>query len=184
MTKMFIGGSRRVSRLNGQVRERLDDMMGKGYSIIVGDANGADRALQEYLHGKNYRDVEVFCSEGFCRNNVGSWRQQDIPTGRSRRDAQFYSAKDRAMAKEATCGFMLWDGKSVGTLINLYRLLSLGKNAAVYSVPDGSMTEFRNHIEWEEFLQSRDIGLQQKVDGRRKLEPSTEFTQTQMPFME
>ena len=88
------------------------------------------------------------------------------------------------MAKDATFGLMMWDGKSVGTLLNLYRLLSLGKVAAVYSVPEKSMMEFRNRIEWDEFLQTRDIGLQKKVDGRRRLEPSPEYSQTQMSFME
>ena len=184
MTKIFIGGSRRTSRLDKHVRERLDDVMDNGYSIIVGDANGADKALQEYLHSKHYQDVEVFCSGGICRNNIGGWPQRDIPAGSPRRDAQFYSAKDRAMAKEATSGLMMWDGKSVGTLLNLYRLLSLGKVAAVYSVPEKSMMEIRNRIEWDKFLQTRDIGLQKKMDGRRRLEPSSEYSQTQMSFMD
>ena len=159
-------------------------MMDKRHSIIVGDANGADKALQEYLHSKHYSDVEVYCSEGICRNNIGGWPRREIPARTSRRNAQFYSAKDRAMAKEATSGLMMWDGKSVGTLLNLYRLLSLGKMAAVYSVPEKSMTELHNRIEWEKFLQTRDIGLQKKVDGRRRLEPSPEYSQTQMPFMD
>ena len=184
MTVIFIGGSRRVSRLNKHIRERLDDMMGKGCSIIIGDANGADKALQQYLHSKHYRNVEVFCSGGICRNNIGAWPQRDIPAGTLRRDAQFYSAKDRAMAKEASSGLMIWDGRSVGALLNLYRLLSLGKVAEVYSVPEKSMMEFKNLFEWDNFLQTRDIGLRKKVDGRRRLEPSPEYSQTQMSFMD
>lgn len=184
MTKTFIGGSRHASRLNGHIREKLDDIMDKRHSIIVGDANGADKALQEYLHSKNYSDVEVFCSEGVCRNNVGGWPRRDIAAGRPRRDAQFYSAKDRAMAEEANSGLMIWDGRSIGTLLNLYRLLRLDKRAAVYSVPDKIMVELRNSTDWEQFLQSLDVELQRKVDGRKRLEPSRECAQTQMPFMD
>ena len=88
------------------------------------------------------------------------------------------------MAREASSGLMIWDGKSVGTLLNLYRLLRLNKRAVVYSVPERSMVEFSDLSEWEEFLGSRDIGLQEKVDGRRRLESDPEYTQVQMPFMD
>ena len=184
MNKVFIGGSRRTTQLNRQIREKLDDLMDEGFSILVGDANGADKALQRYLHHRHYRDVEVFFSEGVCRNNVGDWPRRSVPAGTQKRDAQFYSAKDRAMAREASSGLMIWDGKSVGTLLNLYRLLRLNKKAVFYSVPETSMVEFSDLSEWEEFLGSRDIGLQKKVDGRRRLESSPEYTQVQMPFMD
>ena len=57
MTKVFIGGSRRVSRFNAQIRERLDNIMEKGFPIVMGDANGADKAVQQYLHSKHYQNV-------------------------------------------------------------------------------------------------------------------------------
>ena len=49
--------------------------------------------------------------------------------------AEFYSMKDRVMAEEATIGLMMWDGQSVGTLMNVVRLLRLNKKAVVYVVP-------------------------------------------------
>ena len=58
--KVFIGGSRRVSRLDAPVRVRLDKIVEKGLPVIIGDANGADKAVQQYLFSKHYDKVEVF----------------------------------------------------------------------------------------------------------------------------
>ena len=184
MTKVFIGGSRRASRLNTQVRKRIDNIIGKGFSILIGDANGADKAIQEYLHSKHYQNVEVFCSGEICRNNVGNWQTHNIPAGTRNRDAQFYSAKDRIMAQEATIGLMMWDGKSVGTLLNLFRLLSLKKKAVIYTVPEKQFLEFRSRVEWENFLESRDVGLRCKIEQRTKLETTRESRQSQTSFLD
>ena len=55
MTKVFIAGSRRLSRLNAEVKRRIDTMIEKDFTILVGDANGADKAVQRYLAEKGYR---------------------------------------------------------------------------------------------------------------------------------
>jgi hypothetical protein len=44
--------------------------------------------------------------------------------GRSK-DFAYYAAKDLAMAQDAKCGVMLWDGRSKGTLNNIQNLLRL-----------------------------------------------------------
>lgn len=170
MTKVFIGGSRRASRLNAHVHERLDNIMARGFPIIIGDANGADKAVQQYLHSKHYRNVEVFCSGENCRNNIGNWQTRHIPVEADKRSAQFYSAKDRIMAQEATVGLMMWDGKSVGTLLNLFRLLNLNKKAVIYTVQEKMFREFRRPIEWKNFLETQDSGLQRKIEQRTRLE--------------
>jgi hypothetical protein len=118
----------------------------------VGDANGADKAAQAYLHGKGYPHVEVFCAEGACRNNVGGWAVRNIPAQTRERNAEFYSAKDRVMAEEADFGLMLWDGKSVGTLMNVFRLLELQKKAVVYIVSQQRFVDFKSAGEWERFI--------------------------------
>ena len=67
-----------------------------------------------------------------CRNNVGSWPTKRIShVGRSK-DFAYYAAKDLAMAQDAKCGVMLWDGRSKGTLNNIQNLLRLGKKTLVY----------------------------------------------------
>jgi hypothetical protein len=184
MTKVFIGGSRHASRLNAQIRRRLDIIIEKELPIIIGDANGADKAVQEYLHGKHYQNVEVFCSDGICRNNVGNWQTRNIAAGMRTRDAQFYSVKDRAMAIEATVGLMVWDGKSLGTLLNLFRLLRLNKKAVIYNLPDRKFQEFRSLHEWATFLAGRDIELRRRVEQRTMLEVGSTTGSLQTSFLD
>lgn len=182
MTKVFIGGSRHASRLSADVKRRLDNIIDKGFPIVVGDAPGADKAVQVYLHSKNYGNVEVFCSEGACRNNVGGWRMRSVPAHTRTRDAQFYSAKDRAMADEATIGLMVWDGKSLGTLLNVFRLLRLGKKVVVYAVPDRRFLELRTLAQWNEFVAHGSDDLRRKLEERTKLEPvAASPLQTSLP---
>ena len=56
---VFVAGSRQISRLPSEVRSRLDTMIEKGFQILVGDANGADKAVQQYLADKSYPNVIV-----------------------------------------------------------------------------------------------------------------------------
>lgn len=148
MTKVFIGGSRKVGRLNADVRSRVDTIIEKRLPVIVGDANGVDKAVQAYLETKGYDLVEVFCTEGKCRNNVGHWPVRPISAGGQRRGFGFFAAKDRAMAEEATVGLMIWDGKSVGTLMNMMRLLREKKKVVVYVAPKAGF----EHLEGENDL--------------------------------
>ena len=64
MRNVLIAGSRRLSRLNADVKLRIDTMIEKGFTILVGDANGADKAVQRYLAERGYRNVIVHCMVG------------------------------------------------------------------------------------------------------------------------
>jgi hypothetical protein len=132
--KIFIGGSRAVSKLNAVIRARLDDFIKRGCTILIGDANGADRAVQTYFANKEYPHVIVFCMEE-CRNNVGAWPTRSIEPSAGSKGFSYYAAKDFAMAEEAQCGMMLWDAKSKGTLQNMMNLIAAGKRALVYFAP-------------------------------------------------
>ena len=170
MTKVFIGGSRRVSRLNEQIRRRLDRIVEKRLPVLLGDANGADKAVQQYLHGRAYENVEVFCSGNSCRNNVGRWTLREVPVDARSRNFDFYAAKDRIMAREATVGFMVWDGKSIGTLLNVLRLVNLRKSAVVYDVSAERSWEIKNHGQWEDFISHCEAEIRNEVERRAALE--------------
>jgi hypothetical protein len=135
MHSVFVAGSRALSKLNEQVRERLDNIVKQNFTVLVGDANGADKAVQRYLAERGYQNVVVYCME-VCRNNVGNWPTR-AHTGESsaRHDRQYYGIKDLAMAKAATWGFMIWDGTSKGTLTNVINLVSAEKKVLLYSDP-------------------------------------------------
>lgn len=160
MTKVFIGGSRRVTRLDERVKGRLDEIIRKQLPVVIGDASGADRAVQDYFHQCAYEQVEVFCTEGRCRNNAGNWKIRSVPAPAGRKhDFEYYAAKDRLMADEGSIGFMLWDGKSRGTLANVLRLMEQGKKVVVYLAPSKQFTTLRNMNDWEEFSRSSYSGL-------------------------
>ena len=141
---VFIGGSRAVSRLNTVIRARLDDLVKRGCTIFIGDANGADKAVQTYLAKKQYGNVVVFCMED-CRNNIGSWPTRKIEPPNGRKDFSYYAAKDVVMSQEAHCGVMLWDAKSKGTLQNMLNLIGAGKRTLVYFAPSKDFHVLANH---------------------------------------
>ena len=68
MEAVFLGGSRRIGRLNDSIRSRLDELIERRLWMFVGDANGADRALQQYLANRGYDRVIVYAVSGMLRN--------------------------------------------------------------------------------------------------------------------
>ena len=71
MDSVFVAGSRALSKLNVPVKERLDNIIAKQLTVLVGDANGADKAVQRHLAERHYEHVFVYCTE-VCRNNLGN----------------------------------------------------------------------------------------------------------------
>ena len=122
--------------------------------MVVGDANGVDKAVQRHLANRNYANIIVFCMAGICRNNVGKWPTREVRAPHSRRrDAAFFGMKDRAMGAEADYGLMLWDGKSRGTLANIKDLVDRQKPVVVYFAPNKSFLTLRRYEELGELLE-------------------------------
>jgi hypothetical protein len=150
--KVFIGGSRAVSKLNSALRDKLDEIIvSHGHTVLIGDANGADKAVQQYFAERQYPHVTVFCM-GSPRNNVGGWPVRVIEPPAQRSGFAYYAAKDAVMAKEAKCGMMLWDGKSKGTLNNVLNLLGAGKKALVYFSPTKEFYVLANETDLQGLL--------------------------------
>jgi adenine-specific DNA-methyltransferase len=154
--------------------------MQNGDRILIGDANGADKAVQRYLHAHGYEQVEVFCVEGSCRNNLGNWPVRSVVPSHRRKDFAYYAAKDQAMAEKAAWGLMLWDGESLGTLANVFRLRAQAKHVLVF---EGSSKRFRvvkSQADWQRLLSQcpSDVRqrLQKQVSGRRsKTQPASQL---------
>lgn len=164
MAKVFIGGSRKISRLSADVQRRLDTIITKHLPVIVGDANGADKAVQQYLHSHRYERVEVFCAGGHCRNNVGQWPVRAVSTGAIRRGFGFYATKDRVMADEASVGLMIWDGASVGTLMNMLRLLRQQKKVAVYVAPTKAFQDLHGESDLDDLVLHHAPELRERLE--------------------
>ena len=136
MTKVFIGGSRKISKLDKAIKDRIDNIIQNEYTVLIGDTNGADKSVQHYLFDKKYKNVLVFCMGDKCRNNIGSWQTKSIEVSRSKKDFSYYSIKDLEMAKAADYGFMIWDAQSNGTLNNIVNLLQENKKTLLYFSPN------------------------------------------------
>jgi hypothetical protein len=164
-TKVFIAGSRRLSRLNKDVKRRIDNIVDKGLTVVVGDANGVDKAVQQYLDSRRYNRVTVFCMEGGCRNNVGNWPIRTITAAEpSKRDFAYYSTKDRSMVREADYGLMLWDGRSRGTLRSILDLVRHGKPVIVYIAPAKAFCTLRQSADVAEMLSHVDPAALEGID--------------------
>lgn len=109
--------------------------MNRQLVVLIGDANGADKAMQSHFAAHAYARVVVYAIGGHLRNNMGSWPVEFVLAPQRAKGFELYSAKDRRMAEDASAGLMLWDGKSRGTLENIQNLVAHGKPVALYYSP-------------------------------------------------
>ena len=156
--RVFIGGSRGIFYLGTIVKQQINKFLFKNYTILVGDANGGDKAVQKYLLEKNYKNVIVFCTGDKCRNNLGNWKVRHVsPNGIKTRNFFYYAQKDKKMAEEADFGFMLWNGKSRGTFNNMLNLLRLKKYVIVYLSLDNKIYPINSFETLQKWIKSHKI---------------------------
>jgi hypothetical protein len=160
---VFVAGSRQISQLPAEVTSRLDTMIEKGFQILVGDANGADKAVQRYLADKSYPNVLVHCMKDHCRNNVGNWPTREVAAPRGVRGFDYYSLKDRTMAETAEYGLMLWDGKSKGTVNNVVSLSRDHKPVVVYVAPTKQFRTIRTSDDLRDLLAQGDSDSVERI---------------------
>lgn len=175
MSSVFIGGSRKVSRLNNLIRDRLENVIKKDLDVLIGDANGSDKAIQKFFHSKTYKNVTVYCSGEECRNNVGDWEEVHVKVERKKKDRVFYGMKDIRMAEDCDYGLMLWDGESSGTMSNLVNVLNRGRTCLLYISPGKKFVSLKNFESLRPILESlnptvlneldRKIELRDRLDG-------------------
>ncbi len=126
--------------------------------IFMGDANGADKAVQEHLADRSYPHVLVYYMDR-CRNNLGDWPTKQLTRPGVRKDFAYYVEKDVAMAQDAQCGVMLWDGKSKGTLNNIQNLIGSGKKVLVYLAQDKAFHKLSSQDDLHTLLHRCDPAL-------------------------
>ncbi len=182
MIKVFFGGSRKMGCLSQAVIERTDNIIANGYLILIGDANGADKAMQKYLAEKNYRNVLVFCMDNMCRNNIGNWETRNVHSSSRKKDFNYYSTKDVLMCEEADYGFMLWDGKSKGTLNSILNLCERSKKVLVYFSPTKSFYSVENKPDISKLLEHCDPDLLRKIDQVLEINTRIYSKQEQLHF--
>lgn len=169
MSTAFLSGSRTIRRLGRVIQDRIQDMIDRDFRIVVGDANGADRAMQSYLTEQGYRNVVVFCVGDKCRNNIGSWPTESVRVDSSLRGRAPYTQRDAAMAAHADFGLVLWDGKSEGSLNNVFELLKQNKKAEVFFMPREEFMDIGTPDDAETLLQSCGTKILRALEDSRHL---------------
>lgn len=157
MINIFIGGSRKISKLNKIILNKLDEIMNNGNFIFIGDANGVDKSVQKYLFLKAYHNVIVFCVDE-CRNNIGRWEVRHIKPVKKNKDINYYARKDLEMIDLSNYGLIIWNEESKGTYNNILRLLKQNKMFYLYSTKKKEINTITSFSEIDRFLSKIDDG--------------------------
>ena len=116
MTKIvMISGSRSITDISAGLPS-IDRIMELKFLVIVGDAGGVDKLVQEYLRRSNYLNVKIYFplwgGGGKPRNTTG-YKTVGV--------AGSYVDRDKMMCSICDYGLALWDGNSRGTRDNIDR---------------------------------------------------------------
>lgn len=152
MTMIFVGGSRDIVELPDPVIERIGGIVTNEHGVLIGDAPGADVEIQSLLAGYRYDHVGVFHAGKEPRNNIGDWAAYHIPPPDDATGFAMHAVEDREMARKANFGLMVWDGASVGTFLNVFRLAMIASPCVVYDLGRGRMTVTHDVGEWRAML--------------------------------
>ena len=126
LTKIvMISGSRSIKDISAGLPS-IDRIMQLNFSIIVGDAGGVDKLVQEYLRRSNYLNVKVYFAlwDGNAKpRNTTEYETVGV--------AGSYINRDIAMCSICDYGLALWDGNSRGTKDNIDRT---GKKTKIITI--------------------------------------------------
>jgi hypothetical protein len=95
----------------------------------------------------------------------------------------FYAAKDRVMADEATHGLMIWDGESIGTLMNVVRLIRGKKPVAIFVQPAKKFIDLHDAEEFRYFLIDYGSEVRTKLESQAASELKLIRDQSQMSLL-
>ncbi len=166
MQSVFVAGSITIKHLPTNFVERLDSLLAARLGVVVGDANGADKAVQQILSDRGATEVTVYCSGGRPRNNLGHWPIQQIDSDAAPGTKAFFAAKDVAMAEVADVGLMLWDAKSTGTLSNVIELTRRGKKSVVFVNRRSAFTVVRDVQTLKQLTEEMSAGARELAEKK------------------
>ena len=127
--RVFISGSKSISKLPEEVKSLLDEHIALGTEFLVGDCYGVDAAVQKYLESKGCGKVTIYCSGETPRNNfvMGAKVCSCAEAAKGLTGNAFQYVKDIQMAQDCDTALMIWDRKSKGTAENIRRIKEMGK---------------------------------------------------------
>lgn len=143
---VFISGSSKTQfkdsgyyrgQLPKDIKNQINTYMKDGKRIVVGDAPGIDRQVQNYLNKKKYSNVEIYGPGKKVRYNANkSWKTHAIDAPEyEEMSGEWLAKKDKAMTDAATEGLaIILDEGAVATRNNVKRLINQNKNVTIYEL--------------------------------------------------
>ena len=127
--KIFISGSKSISKLPELAKAFIDQFIENGDEILIGDCYGIDAVVQKYLESKGFNNVTIYCSGVTPRNNFTSAAKiySCAKAAKGLTGSTFHYVKDIQMTNDCDQALMIWDGKSKGTAENLTRIKEMSK---------------------------------------------------------
>lgn len=137
--KIFISGTagfgtdKIITTLPESVKNFIDSCITQKYHILIGDCQGIDTLVQEYINEHDYENVTVYCSGSRCRNIINTaWNISYVRVPYGVRGREFFAVKDKAMARDADTALAIWDGKSKGTGSNIENMKMQNKPVTIF----------------------------------------------------
>ena len=143
---VFVSGSSKTQskdseyyrrKLPKDIRKQLKEYMKQDVKVIVGDAPGIDRQVQDFLNKKRYMNVEVYGPGKQVRYSANKkWKTNPIDAPEFEPGSKEWLAKkDIAMEKASTEGLaVILDEGAKATRKNVERLSANGKSVKVYQL--------------------------------------------------
>lgn len=144
---VFISGSSKTQdqssiyyrkNLSKDITDTIDSYIENQNTILVGDAPGIDRQVQDYLKKKKYKNVEVYGPGNKSVRYIAdkTWKTNLVDNPRAEEgSSKWLAAKDIAMSNRADSGLgiILEDGAGA-TRNNLKRLINDNKEVKLYQL--------------------------------------------------
>lgn len=153
---VFISGSSKTQfedsgyyrkELPKAIQNKIDDYIKDHAHIIVGDAPGIDRQVQDYLNEKGYDAVEVYGPGKQVRYTANEkWKTNPVDAPEfEEMSPEWLRKKDIAMTNDATEGLaVVLDNGAQATRNNVARLREQGKQAEVFILGKDGEDDFES----------------------------------------
>lgn len=113
----------------------IDKIIANQFEILVGDADGIDKLVQNYCLGMNYFNITVYSVTSIPRYKASDrFEMKKVSVGEDiKKERERQQEKDKMMTVDSDYSLIIWDGKSKGSYANILRAMdNNNKKVKVY----------------------------------------------------
>lgn len=116
------------------------EIVSDNYNVLLSDT---EEILQAYFYLHNYSNVTIYHYGPKCLSNIYDWPTQELLLERNVSKSYINYLKDDLMIKNCDKAFFFWDyGQDK---INIFKVLSLGKECLVYIGSEKRFIKIKKH---------------------------------------